>query len=89
MVCDLLIIDISGLFDPLKTARLQDLLCKRCCYLVSCQSLQVSADLLGNCSGKYTGVGSRIRHQLLFIQFLYYPQRLIRTDLKHPGTVIL
>ena len=39
--------------------------------------------------GQDSGVCPRIRHQLLLIEFLDDPQRLIRADLEALGTVVL
>ena len=89
MIRDLLVIDISGLFNPLVAAVLQDLRGKDSRRSISLQSSDILMNLLGNGAGKHPGVGSWISHKLFFVELLDNAQGLIRADFKVLGTVIL
>ena len=89
MVRDLLVIDIPGLCQILITAEGKDILQIGRRRLIFGKPVQVAADLLCHCCGKDPGVRPGISHQLFLVEFLDDPERLIRTDLKAFGTVIL
>ena len=89
MVRDLFIINISGGCNFFIIPLFQYFRCKASGWFKSTQSLKILMNLFCYCSRKYSGIGSRIGHQLFLIQFLHNLQCLIRTDLKQSGTFIL
>ena len=89
VIRNLLVIDISCLRQILIAAETQDVLKIRSRHLIFGQTVQISCNLLCHRRRKNTGVGSGIRHQLFLVQFLHNSKRLIRTDLKALGTVVL
>ena len=89
MVCNLFIIDISGGCNLFIISLFQYFRRKTFGWFKSTQSLKILMDLFCHRSGKHSGIGSRVGHQLFLIQFLHNLQGLIRADFKQPGTFIL
>ena len=78
MVGDRLVIRIPGLPDRLPCISPEDLLRKGRERFIVRKSAQISADHLRDSRRQDTGIGSRIRGQLLLVQLLGYFQRLVR-----------
>ena len=89
MICDLLIVHISGLLQTLIAFLLKNFIRKSGTGGIPLQPRYVFMYFLGNRSGEHSGIGSGISHQLFLIQFLNDAEGLIRADLKQLGTVIL
>ena len=89
MVCDQLVVYIAGFGDALKASVLQNLRSLGGQRRIAFQSADVPSDLLRHSRGKHAGVRSGIGGQLLFIKLLGDPQRLIGTEFKEAGAVVL
>ena len=89
MVCDQLVVYIAGFGDALKASVLQDLRSLGGQQGIAFQSADVPSDLLRHRRRKHAGVRSGISGQLLFIKLLGDPQRLVGTELKEAGAVVL
>ena len=89
MVGDQLVVYIAGFGDALKASVLQDLRSLGGQQGIAFQSADVPSDLLRHRRGKHAGVRSGIGGQLLFIKLLGDPQRLVGTELKETGAVVL
>ena len=89
MVGDLLIIDIARGGDLFIGFPGQNLLHETARIVKSRKSADIFIDFLGHCRGKDSGIGSRVSHQLFFVELLDDFQRLVRTDFQISGTLIL
>ena len=85
----LLVIDIACLGNPLIGSHIQHLIRKPCHRPVILKAAYVLLNLLGHCRGQNPGIGSGVGDHLFLIQLLHHLKRLIRTDFKHLGTVVL
>ena len=89
MVGDLLVVDITCLCDRLVVSRIKHIRCKFLDRGKIAKSADITVNLLCNRCGEHAGIRSRIDDELFLIKFLYNLERLIRTDLKHLGTIVL
>ena len=79
MICDLLIVRVTGGADCFPALLLQDFPGQIAADRILLQAVQIFVDFLCNGRREYAGIGSRIGNQFFLIEFLDNFQRLIRT----------
>ena len=89
MIRDLLIIHITGLGYLAVASFLQHLCCNIRQWLEGAQPPYVLVNLFCHRAGEHARIRSGIGGEFFFIEFLHDPKRLIRTDFKISGTVVL
>ena len=89
MIGNLLVIHITCLLNSFVTALLQYFRRILRCHRIIPKPADIFLDFLCHCCGKDSCIRSGIGGQFLLIKFLRNPKRLIRTNLKKLGTVVL